>query len=95
MEPSGRFVLISLPDGRTIADLKLEAEPSLTDMTLLASGDQYFLLTRQFARRSERSAVSADARLARTSRSTAAGCTPSIGRGSCSGRRRSRSRISS
>ena len=46
MEPGGRFVLVSLPDGRTIADLKLEAEPSLTDMTLFESGDQYLLLTR-------------------------------------------------
>ena len=34
MEPGGRFVLVSLPDGRTIADLKLEAEPSLMDMSL-------------------------------------------------------------
>lgn len=46
MEPSGRFVLISLPDGRTIADLKLEAEPSLAELTLFRSGEQYFLLTR-------------------------------------------------
>ena len=46
MEPGGRFVLVSLPDGRTIADLKLEAEPSLTEVTLFASGEQYFLLTR-------------------------------------------------
>ena len=29
MEPGGRFLLCSLPDGGTIADLKLEAEPSL------------------------------------------------------------------
>ena len=28
MEPGGRFTLYSLPDGRTIADLKLEAEPA-------------------------------------------------------------------
>jgi hypothetical protein len=46
MEPGGRFVLVSLPDGRTIADLKLEAEPLLTELTLLASGGQYFVLTR-------------------------------------------------
>ena len=46
MEPGGRFVLISLPDGRTIADQKLDPEPSLTEITLLLSDDQYFLLTR-------------------------------------------------
>jgi len=46
MEPDGRFVLISLPDGRTIADLKLKAERSLIGITLLRSGDQHFLLTR-------------------------------------------------
>ena len=34
-----------MPDGRTIADLKLEAEPSLGDITLLESGGKYFLLT--------------------------------------------------
>jgi outer membrane protein assembly factor BamB len=44
MEPGGRFVLISLPDGRTIADLKLEAEPSLASISLDV-GDQYLLLT--------------------------------------------------
>jgi hypothetical protein len=45
MEPGGRFVLCSLPDGRTIADLKLEGEPSLREITLLESRGQYFLLT--------------------------------------------------
>ena len=45
MEPSGRFVLLSLPDGRTIADLKLEAEPTLADMSLASEGEQYLLLT--------------------------------------------------
>ena len=40
MEPSGRFVLVCLPDGRTIADVKLEAEPSLTEITLVRSGEQ-------------------------------------------------------
>jgi hypothetical protein len=35
--------LVSLPDGRTIADLKLEAEPSLAGISLDA-GDQYLLL---------------------------------------------------
>ena len=46
LEPNGRFVLLGLPDGRTIADIQLEPEPSLTDITLLATGGQYFLLTR-------------------------------------------------
>jgi tetratricopeptide (TPR) repeat protein len=45
MEPGGRFVLVSLPDGRTIADLKLDAQPPLDDFTLLESGGSYFLLT--------------------------------------------------
>jgi outer membrane protein assembly factor BamB len=43
MEPGGRFVLVSLPDGRTIADLKLAAEPTLTSISLDV-GDQYLLL---------------------------------------------------
>jgi outer membrane protein assembly factor BamB/tetratricopeptide (TPR) repeat protein len=46
MEPNGRFALVSLPDGRTIADLKLEPESSLSELTVFASGDQYFVLTR-------------------------------------------------
>ena len=37
---------MSLPDGRTIADLKLEAEPSLREIALFESGSQCFLLTR-------------------------------------------------
>jgi hypothetical protein len=44
MEPDGRCVLISLPDGRTIADIKLHAQPSLGEVSLFESGDQYFLL---------------------------------------------------
>ena len=44
MEPDGRFVLMALPDGRTIADLKLSVEPTLSEITLLDSGGQYFLL---------------------------------------------------
>lgn len=44
-EPSGHFTLIALADGRTIADVKLNAEPSLMDVSLIESGDQYFLLT--------------------------------------------------
>ena len=45
MEPGGRFLLLSLPDGHTIADLKLEAEPSLGDITLLEWRGKYFLQT--------------------------------------------------
>ena len=45
MEPSGRFVLYSLPDGRTMAEMKLEAEPALCDITLFESGSRYFLVT--------------------------------------------------
>ena len=44
MEPSGRFVLTSLADGRVIADLKLDAAPKWGGITLLGSGDPYFLL---------------------------------------------------
>ncbi len=46
MEPSGRFLLISLADGRTISELKLEAEPALQEIDFIESGDRYFLLTR-------------------------------------------------
>ena len=42
----GRFVLVGLPDGRTIADVKLEAEPNLLDITCLPASGQYFLITR-------------------------------------------------
>jgi outer membrane protein assembly factor BamB/tetratricopeptide (TPR) repeat protein len=46
MQPNGRFVLTALPDGREIADVQLEAEPTLIDITLLANDGKYFLLTR-------------------------------------------------
>ena len=45
LEPDGRFVLISLPDGRTLADVKLDSEPNLLNITLFKSGEQFFLLT--------------------------------------------------
>ena len=45
MEPSGRFVLYSLPDGRSMVEMKLEAEPALRDITLFESGSRYFLVT--------------------------------------------------
>jgi hypothetical protein len=40
-------VLVSLPDGRTITDVRLKEEEkrSLSEITLLRSGDQYFLIT--------------------------------------------------
>jgi outer membrane protein assembly factor BamB len=44
-EPNGRFTLVALADGRTIAEVKLDSEPSLVEITLFAIGDQYFLLT--------------------------------------------------
>ena len=47
LEPDGRFVLLHLPDGRTIADVKLEAEPNLLDIILLAGHGQYFLISRR------------------------------------------------
>lgn len=43
-EPSGHFVLLSLPDGRAIADLKLTPEPSLSEIVVTRLGGQYFLL---------------------------------------------------
>ncbi len=45
LEPSGHFVLLSLPDGRTIADVKLDPESALGEIVVMKSGDQYFLLT--------------------------------------------------
>ena len=45
MEPDGRFVLVSLPDGKTMADVKLEAAEPLVDINLFRSDKQYFLLT--------------------------------------------------
>jgi hypothetical protein len=49
MQPSGRFLLLGLPDGHTIANLKLEAEPTLIDISLVANGGQHFLITRSAA----------------------------------------------
>ncbi|MBN1393634.1 MAG: PQQ-binding-like beta-propeller repeat protein [Pirellulales bacterium] len=44
LEPDGHFALISLPDGRSIADVKLDAEPNLLNIALFKSEDRYFLL---------------------------------------------------
>ncbi len=46
MEPDGHFLLLGLPDGRTLADVKVDSEPGLTDITVLRSEGQYFLITR-------------------------------------------------
>ncbi|HEY4759859.1 MAG TPA: PQQ-binding-like beta-propeller repeat protein [Thermoguttaceae bacterium] len=45
MQPSGQFVLLNLPDGRTLAEVKLKAEPNLVDLTVMESDDQYLVLT--------------------------------------------------
>ncbi len=45
MQPDGRFALFSLPEGRTIADLKLQPEPNLIDIILFKSADRFFLVT--------------------------------------------------
>jgi hypothetical protein len=45
LEPDGRFVLIGLPDGRTIVDVKLERETNVASMSVFRSGDQYVLAT--------------------------------------------------
>ncbi len=47
LEPDGRFVLIGLHDGRTIADVQLQPEPNLQEIFLLSSQGQYFLVTRR------------------------------------------------
>ncbi|MGO9109239.1 MAG: PQQ-binding-like beta-propeller repeat protein [Thermoguttaceae bacterium] len=46
LEPGGHFVMIALADGRTIADLQLEARPLLnvTDLVVTRMGDQYIVL---------------------------------------------------
>ncbi len=44
-EPDGHFVLVALSDGRTIVDAKLEPEDPLSEIFVLALGDQYILVT--------------------------------------------------
>ncbi|MCE5267341.1 MAG: PQQ-binding-like beta-propeller repeat protein [Planctomycetaceae bacterium] len=46
MEPSGHFMLVSLRDGRAIADVRLQAEPTLQEINVWHWGDRYLLLTR-------------------------------------------------
>ena len=46
LEPGGRFVLVALADGRTIADLRLEVRPHsrVTDLVVTRLGNQYIVL---------------------------------------------------
>ena len=44
VEPDGRFVLISMHDGKTLADVKLKFEANFINATLTKSSDRYFLL---------------------------------------------------
>jgi len=44
-EREGRFVLIDLPEGRTIIDAKLEPEPAVSQIFVLPSSDHYVLIT--------------------------------------------------
>jgi outer membrane protein assembly factor BamB/tetratricopeptide (TPR) repeat protein len=45
LEPGGRFVLIGLPDGRTIADVELQRERRVSLISVFRAGDQYVLVT--------------------------------------------------
>jgi outer membrane protein assembly factor BamB len=45
LEPDGHFLLLAIPDGQTIAEVKLPAEPKWTEIFAIRSGDQYFLMT--------------------------------------------------
>ncbi len=52
LEPGGEFVLLNLADGRVIAQVKLNPEPDLADLTVIAWEDRYLLLTHQSYQRS-------------------------------------------
>jgi len=45
MEPTGKFLLLGLPDGRTLIEAALEPEPYLSDIVVLRSPDGYLLVT--------------------------------------------------
>ena len=47
LEPDGHFLLLALPDGKTIADVKLEPEKSLLGIVVIRSGGHYLLVTQQ------------------------------------------------
>ncbi len=57
MEPDGHFLLLGLPDGRTIADAQIEREPGLREITVLSSAGQYILITRTIPPAGERLSV--------------------------------------
>jgi outer membrane protein assembly factor BamB/tetratricopeptide (TPR) repeat protein len=44
LEPKGSFVLLNLADGRPIAELDLKGQPHLSELTLMAWGDQFLVL---------------------------------------------------
>ena len=44
LEPNGHFVLVSLPDGRTMIESTVRPEPSLVGIYVLHLQDQYFLV---------------------------------------------------
>jgi hypothetical protein len=45
LEPKGKFTLVGLPDGRSLAETKLESESNLTDVTVMPYEDTYLILT--------------------------------------------------
>jgi outer membrane protein assembly factor BamB len=44
LEPEGQFTLLDLADGRPLVQAKLEREPSLSEIHLLATADRYILV---------------------------------------------------
>jgi tetratricopeptide (TPR) repeat protein len=51
MEPSGRFTLLSLSDGKKKIETQLQAEPHLLEIVLLEADGEYFLVIHSTARR--------------------------------------------
>ncbi len=51
MEPSGRFTLFSLPDGKKIIAEQLEPEPTLQEIVVMEADGEYFLTTHSSTRR--------------------------------------------
>ena len=45
LEPNGKFTLIGLPDGRTLAETQLEPETNLTEVTVIPYEETYLILT--------------------------------------------------
>jgi outer membrane protein assembly factor BamB len=44
MEPEGRFVILSLGDGRTVLETTVDAEPDLQSICVLPAGQRYILI---------------------------------------------------